>query len=166
AKRWDTTATDLKAENGMIVTTVGNKKARYGELTKGQQLLMSISDDVPVIAAKDWKVAGTSVPKVDERAFITGKHFYVSDMKLPGMLYGKVLRALSYGAKLVDADVTKAKNITGVVVVKDGNFIGVAAPDLPTARKALLAIEAKWDESTGQPSTNNIISYLVKNSSR
>ena len=38
-------------------------------LTKGQQLLMTISDNVPVIAAKDWKVAGKSVPKVDERRF-------------------------------------------------------------------------------------------------
>ena len=134
-------------------------------LTKGQQLLMTISDNVPVIAAKDWKVAGKSVPKVDERIFITGKHFYVSDMKLPGMLYGKVLRPPSYGAKLIDADVTKAKNIPGVIVVKDGDFVGVAAPDIATARKALLAIDAKWDENKDQPSNKNIFDYLVKNTS-
>ncbi len=165
AKKWNTTANDLKIENGTIVNAAGDKKAGYGELTKGQQMLMSISDNVPVIAAKDWKVAGTSVRKVNEQAFITGKHFYVSDMKLPGMLYGKILRAPSYGAKLVDADVTKAKNIPGVVVVKDANFIGVAAPDLSTARRALLAIDAKWDEKTGQPSNKNIFDYLVKNAS-
>ena len=69
-------------------------------LTKGQQLLMPISDKVQLIAAKDWKVAGKTVPRINERSFITGKHVYVSDMKLPGMLYGKVLRAPSYGAKL------------------------------------------------------------------
>lgn len=165
AKKWNTTTTDLKAENGMIVNVAANKKAGYGELTKGQQLLMSISDNVAVIAAKDWKVAGKSVPKIDGRAFITGKHFYVSDMKLPGMLCGKVLRAPSYGAKLVEADVTKAKNIPGVIVVRDGDFVGVAAPDLPTARKALQAIDAKWDESKGQPSNATIFDYLVKNTS-
>jgi len=126
---------------------------------------MPIPDDVPVIAAKDWKVAGKSVPKVDERAFITGKHFYVSDLKLPGMLYGKVLRTPSYGAKLLEADVTKAKNIPGVIVVKDGNFIGVAASDILTARKALQAIDAKWAESKAQPSNANIFDYLVKNAS-
>ena len=124
---------------------------------------MTISDNVPVIAAKDWKVAGKTVPKVDERDFITGKHIYVSDMKLPGMLYGKVLRAPSYGAKLIEADVTKAKNIPGVIVVKDGDFIGVAAPDIRTARKALQAIDAKWEESKDQPSNANIFDYLVKN---
>jgi len=165
AKKWNTSATDLKAENGMIINSAGNKKAGYGELTKGQQLLMPVSDDVPTIPAKDWKVAGTSVPKVNERSFITGKHFYVSDMKREGMLYGKVLRPPSYGAKLVNADVTKAADIPGVVVVKDGNFIGVAAPDLPTSRKAILAIEAKWEEKTGQPSNKNIFDYLVKNAS-
>ena len=163
AKKWNISTTDLRAENGMIVNTAADRKAGYGELTKGQQLMMSISDNVPVIAAKDWKVAGKSVRKINERDFITGKHFYVSDMKLSGMLYGKVLRAPSYGAKLLEADISKAKNIPGVIVVRDGNFIGVAAPDIPTARKALQAIDAKWDESKEQPSNKNIFDYLVKN---
>ena len=100
AKNWNTAAENLKAENGMIVNTAANKKIGYGELTKGQQLLMPISDKFKMIAPKDWKVAGKSVPRINERSFITGKHEYVSDMKLPGMLYGKVLRAPSYGAKL------------------------------------------------------------------
>ena len=86
-------------------------------------------------------------------------------MKLPGMLYGKVLRAPSYGAKLLEADITKASNIPGVIVVKDGNFIGVAAPDVRTAGKALQAIDAKWEESKDQPSNENIFDYLVKNAS-
>jgi isoquinoline 1-oxidoreductase len=71
-------------------------------------------------------VAGKTVPRINERSFITGKHIYVSDMKLPGMLYGKVLRAPSYGARLLEADITKANNMPGVVAVKDGNFVGVA----------------------------------------
>lgn len=165
AKNWNTPATNLKAENGMIVNAAANKKIGYGKLTKGQQLLMPISDKVQVNAAKDWKLAGKTVPRINERTFITGKHLYVSDMKLPGMLYGKVLRAPSYGAKLLEADITKASNIPGVIVVKDGNFIGVAAPDTRTAVKALQAIDAKWDESKGQPSNENIFDYLVKNAS-
>jgi nicotinate dehydrogenase subunit B len=165
AKTWNITTKDLSVENGMVVNNAGNKKIGYGDLTKGQKLLMPISSEVHVIAASDWKVAGKTVPKVNGQSFITGKHFYVSDMKLPGMLYGKILRAPSYGAKLVDADVTKARAIPGVIVVQDGNFIGVAAPDIKTAGKALQAINAKWDESPGQPSSQNIFDYLVKKSS-
>ena len=149
----------------MILDNAANKKIGYGELTKGQQLLMPISDKVQLIAAKDWKVAGKTVPRINERTFITGKHVYVSDMKLPGMLYGKVLRAPSYGAKLLEADITKASSIPGVIVVKDGNFVGVAAPDVRTAGKALQAIDAKWEEKKEQPSNKNIFDYLVKNAS-
>ena len=127
--------------------------------------MMTISDSVQVIGAKDWKVAGKSVPKVDQRIFIAGKHTYVSDMKLPGMLYGKVLRAPSYGSKLIDADLTTAKNIPGVIAVKDGDFIGVAAPDMKTAVKALQCINAKWEEKKEHPSNLNIFDYLLKNPS-
>ena len=165
AKNWNIPASNLKAENGMIVNNTNNKKIGYGELTKGQQLLIPISDKVQLIAAKDWKVAGKTVPRINERTFITGKHVYVSDMKLPGMLYGKVLRAPSYGAKLLEADITKASNIPGVIVVKDGNFVGVAAPDSKTAGKALQAIDAKWEEKKEQPSNKNIFDYLVQHAS-
>lgn len=165
AKKWNVAATNLHAENGTIINTATKEKAGYGELTKGKQLVMTISDNVPVIAAKDWKVAGKSVPKVDEMDFISGKHKYVSDMKLPGMLYGKVLRPPSYGAKLIEADLSKAKNIPGVIVVKDGDFVGVAAPDIRTATSALLAIDAKWEERNDHPSNENIFEYLLKNTS-
>jgi hypothetical protein len=47
--------------------------------------------------------------------------------------------------------------------VKDGDFVGVAAADINTARKALLAIDAKWDEKKDHPSHTNIFDYLVKN---
>ena len=163
AKTWNTQAAGLIAENGMIWHKAANKKVGYGELTKGRQMLMPIADKVELIAAKDWKVAGKTVPRINERSFITGKHIYVSDMKLPGMLYGKVLRAPSYGAKLLEADITKAGNIPGVVVVKDGNFVGVAAPDIKTAGKALQLITAKWEEKKEAPSNENIFDYLVKN---
>ncbi|HEX5154201.1 MAG TPA: molybdopterin cofactor-binding domain-containing protein [Parafilimonas sp.] len=166
AKKWDTPPTKLLAENGMIINTATKEKINYGTLTKGKQLLMKIADNVPVIAAKDWKVAGKSAPKIDQKDFISGRHQYVSDMKLKGMLYGKVLRPPSYGAKLMEADLSKAKRIPGVIAVKDGDFVGVAAPDSRTATSALLAIDAKWEERKDHPSNANIFDYLVQNASQ
>jgi isoquinoline 1-oxidoreductase len=163
AKKWNTSTTGLKTENGIVLNTATNEKINYGALTKGEKLMITISDNVPVIAANDWKVAGKSLPKTDQRNFITGKHVYVSDMKLPGMLYGKVVRAPSYGAKLIDADLAQVKNIPGVIVVKDGDFIGVAAPDVTTATKALQSINVKWEEKKQHPSNSNIFDYLLKN---
>lgn len=165
AKEWNTTTGQLKAENGFILHPGNNKKIGYGELTKGKPMQMQVPDEVKLIAAKDWKIAGRSVPRVNDRSFITGKHQYVSDMKLPGMLYGKILRPPSYKAKLLEANLSKAGNMPGVVVVKDGDFIGVAAPDSMTAEKALLAIDAKWDEKSGQPSHENIFDWLKNKAS-
>ena len=165
AKNWNTSRSDLKAAAGMIVHNNTNKKVSYGELTKGRQLTMPVSDTIELIAPRNWRVAGKTVPRVNGLNFITGKHKYVSDMKLPGMLYGKVLRPPSYGAKLLEADITKAGSMSGVIVGKDGNFVGVAAPDILTAEKALGAIDAKWDEQKGQPSNENVFEYLLKNAS-
>ena len=162
AKKWNIQTTNVKAENCAIVNVATNEKIGYGELTKGQQLMMTISDNVTVIPAKDWKVAGKSLPKIDQRKYISGKHMYVSDMKLPGMLYGKVLRPPSYGSKLIDVDLTQARKIPGVVVVFDGDFVGVAAPDVSTATNALQTINAKWQEQKDQPSNSNIFQYLVQ----
>jgi isoquinoline 1-oxidoreductase len=78
------------------------------------------------------------------------------------MLYGKVLRAPSYGATLVSADLSEAKKIKDVIVVQDGEFIGVAAPRRATATEALKAIKAEW-KTTSQPSRPEIFEYLKKN---
>ena len=77
---------------------------------------------------------------------VSGKHKFVSDLKLPDMLYGRVLRGPAQGAKLVSVDSTAAAKLPGVVVVHDGDFVGVAAPDEGTAEKALASISAKWSE--------------------
>jgi isoquinoline 1-oxidoreductase len=162
AKKWDVQTTGLVAENGMVVNPEMKLKMGYGELTKGQQLLQTISDNVTVIAAKDWKIAGKTVPKVGGPAYISGKHRYVSDMTVPGMLYGKVLRAPSYRAKLTSAEVSKARAMAGVTVVRDGDFIGVVATDVVVAGKALQLIDANWNEEKDQPSSADIFDYLVK----
>jgi len=63
AKKWNTQATTLHAENGLIINTATKEKIGYGELTKGKQLVMTISDDVPVIAAKTGRWPARQCPK-------------------------------------------------------------------------------------------------------
>lgn len=160
---WKTDRGSLHLDNGFVVDRSGGKSVNIGDLTKGEVFVKPVNDNVKVTPIEEWKIAGTSVPKVNGISFVTGKHKYTSDMKIEGMLYGKVLRAPSYGAKLVSADITKAKQVAGVTVVKEGDFIGVAAPDRKTAEKAIKAIDAKW-EKTPQPSRDNIFDYIKKNS--
>jgi nicotinate dehydrogenase subunit B len=169
AKQWNRDAKDLLAADGKITErlTLSNCVVRtidYAALVKGQQLTQTIPAEDPLAPASDWKIAGTTVLKVDGRDFVTGKHRYPSDQKLSGMLHGKILRPPSFGAMLVSVDPPPAHLMNGVTFVHDGDFVGVAAADQQSAARAIAAIHAEWKE---QPQISNfeLFDYLKKNSS-
>src|SRR5690606_14501965 len=103
---------------------------------------------------------GTSVPKANAVSFVTGTHRYVSDMKLPNMMYGKVLRPPSYGAKLKSVDLSRARTVPDVVAVHDGDFVAVCRPN-PIAAERALTLEQAEKEHKPQPSRDVIFDYLV-----
>ncbi len=161
AAQWQTDRSRLVASDGKV-TDPGNKRSvEYAALTKGQQLTQTVTAETPLIPAASWKVAGQSALKVDGRDFVTGKHRYPSDQKLPDMLYGKVLRPPSFGATLLSVDAQKAEQM-GATVVHDGNFVGVAAASTELAAGAVAAIHAEW-KSEPQPSSKELFDYLRKN---
>ena len=77
------------------------------------------------------------------------------------MWYGKILRPPSFGATLLSVDSKKAEEM-GAVVVRDGNFIGVAAPSSGLSAAAIASIHAEW-KSEPQPSSKELFDYLKKN---
>lgn len=164
AKHWKTDDKLLQVAEGKITDPITKKVIGYGQLTQGKQMLLPISDEVTLTPTSQWHLAGTSVPKVNGRSFVTGKHQFVSDMKLPDMLYGKILRPPAYEAKLTSVNLSKTKEIPGVIVVRDGDFVGVAAPNPRMAAKALASIEAQW-ETTSHPSRKEIFEYFKQNPS-
>lgn len=161
AKEWKTPRTDLHLEKGEVKNRKTNQSVNIGRLTRGKEIVSEINEDVVVTPVEKWSVSGTPVSKVNGESFVTGEHKFVSDIKLPGMLYGKILRPPAYGAVLASADLSAAKEMKGVVVVHDGNFIGVAAPDSYTASRALAAIKATWKE-TPQPGRDELFEHLKK----
>lgn len=162
AVQWQVDDTRLVAVDGRITDTATKKSVEYAALVKGQQLTQSLPAVDPLAPAAEWAVAGQSLPKVDGRDFVTGKHQYPSDQKIADMLYGKIVRPGSFGATLVSVDTLAAEQIPGVTVVHDGNFVGVAAPSEATARAAAAAIRAEW-RSDPQPSSKELFEYLKRN---
>lgn len=161
ATTWKTSAASLKVKDGKVIHSNG-KTFTYSELTKGKKILKPVNDKVTLTPPDQWKVAGQSIAKINGRDFITGKHKYTSDLKFPGMMYGKILRAPAYGATLISADTSRAKSIPGITVVEDKDFVGVIGPDSQTAESALWEIKAQW-KTTPQPSRNTIFSYFKEN---
>jgi nicotinate dehydrogenase subunit B len=162
AERWKADRASITVSNGKVVA--GQQSIDFGELTKGKKLTKTISGDVQTTPASQWKIAGKPVHKVQGELCVTGKHKYASDMKLPGMLYGKVLRPPSFASTLASVDTHDAEAVAGVKIVRDGEFVGAAGPDHETAAKAVDAIKVEW-KTTPQPSAAELYDYLRKNPS-
>jgi len=162
AAQWQVDRKRLIAADGKITDSESRRSVEYAALVRGKQLTETLPTEDPLIPAAQWTVAGQPLPKVDGRDFVTGKHRYPSDQKLPEMLYGKVLRPSSFGANLSSLNTQDAEKIPGVVVVHDGNFIGVAASSTEIASLALAAIRAEW-KSQPQISNKELFDYLKKN---
>jgi CO/xanthine dehydrogenase Mo-binding subunit len=154
----------LVTADGKVTDPETQRTIEYVELVKGRKLAQAIPAVDPLTPAAQWTVMGKSLPKVDGRDFVTGKHRYASDIARPGMLHGKVLRPPSFGAVLVSVDTREAGAISGVTVVQDGTFVGVAAPSVELASRALGALRAEW-KSIPQPSQRELFDYLKKNPS-
>ncbi len=126
-----------------------NVSITYWQLVEGQSLARDADGRGKPKAAKDHKVVGTSVPRVDIPAKVTGGAAFVQDLRLPGMLHGRVVRPPSYDAKLTSVDEAAAKAMPGVVqVVRDGSFLAVIAEREEQAIRASdkLRESAKWSE--------------------
>jgi len=153
----------LEVRGGAV--TCAGQTYTYAELARSPELAAAYKDALPagaqVTAAKDWQVLGTPQVRLLAREMVTGSHRFPSDMVRPGMLYGRVLRAPSYGAALLSADLSAAQKMPGVKVVRDGGFLGCAAPTAFAARKALEAISATAQWKTAEhPSSDNVFEYL------
>jgi isoquinoline 1-oxidoreductase len=136
----------------------------FGQLTKGKKLMKVVSTQAHAVPVPQWVVAGTSVPKVDGRAFVTGAHVYASDIKRPDMVFGKILRPPAYRATLVAVQTDRAAAMPGVTVVREGDFVGVTAPTEAAAAQALAALQAEW-RTVAQPADAELYEHLKKHAS-
>jgi isoquinoline 1-oxidoreductase len=146
AKTWNVPKEHLQAKDGFVANGDVKHRLGYGDLAAKIDWAGLVGNADLSTAPPRWEVAGKDLPKINAAEMVTGKHKFVSDLKLPDMLYGRVLRGPAQGAKLVSVDSVAAAKLPGVVVVHDGDFVGVAAPDERTAEKALASIDAKWSE--------------------
>jgi len=161
AKEWDVAPEGLVAADAEVTDPASGRSLRYAELARGKTLAHDLPADDPITPAAEWNIAGKALPKVDGRSFVTGKHQYTPDLRPGGLLYGKILRPPSFGATLTSYDDSATKAMLGVFVVRDGDFVGVAAPSEHQAQNALNSIHAQWKE-VGQISDAELFTFLKK----
>lgn len=161
AARWQIERASLDAKEGRIVARDGRSLA-YGELTAGQKLAGVVAAEPAVTPTAQWTLRGKPIKKVNARAMVTGEHQFTPDMTRPGMLFGRVVRPPSFGATLVSVDDSRARAMGGVTVVRDGEFIGIVAPDERSSHRAAAAVAAEWRAREGQPNSETVYEHLKK----
>ena len=165
AKKWQVQASTVEVRDGTITHDSSKRALTYVEAVKdrdlAEQLGKAAPKDVATTPVSQWKTLGTEAKAPAARDKVLGKHQYPSDIKRPGMLYGRVLRSPKYRAKLVSVDLAPANEMEGVVAVQDGEFVGVAAPTAFAAKQAIEAVAktAKWAEEA-TPSSSELYAYL------
>jgi nicotinate dehydrogenase subunit B len=120
--------------------------------------LVVLDTEPALVAPLARQLVGRSGHDAGRVDAVTGRRRFVSDLDRPGMVHGAVLRPAVPGATLRSADCSRAAVIDGVTVVVEGSFVGVVADDPTTARRAVDAVDAEWDEPA--PIEGDLAVYL------
>ncbi len=170
----------LTVDDG-VISVIGNpaKKVSYGDLIGGKRFDVRITATgtgwdlkvAPEVKAKDpknYKIVGTSVPRVDLPGKFTGEFTYSQDVRVIGMLHGRPVRPPVAHAKPTKVDDSAARKISGVVkIVQEGSFVGVVAETEWSAVQAAKALKITWSAPvTAFPSgPEEVFEYLRKTKS-
>ncbi|MDU6139670.1 xanthine dehydrogenase family protein molybdopterin-binding subunit, partial [Bradyrhizobium sp.] len=143
---------DLAVEDG-LVRGANNRALSYGELIGDETIRLALADDVAVKPVDNYQVVGRSVPRVDLPAKATGELTYVHDVRVPGMLHGRVVRppyagidaGPFIGTSLIGVDKDSVRDVPGLVdVVVIGDFVGVVAEREEHAILAAERLQVSW----------------------
>ena len=161
AKRLNAKPEELSIENGVVTSPTG--QVTFGQLIGGKTFDLKVDHTKPPPwkDAKAYKHVGTSVARLDIPDKVTGRFTYMHDVRVPGMLHGRVVRPPAIGAELETVDEASIKAIPGIVkVVREGNFLGVVAQSEWSAIRAARELKATWSEWKGLPEQAKLYEYV------
>jgi len=154
----------LVTENGVVFDK--NRpmfRVTYGELTAGKIIERHLKDLPPLKPASEYTVSGKPYLRRDSLEKVTGQAQYTADVRLPGMVYARILRPPAHGARRRRVDTSAAERMTDVQVVRDGDLIAVLHPHPDGAAKALDSIEADFELPKTGVNDETVFDHLLKN---
>jgi len=150
ARRFGVRTEELQVSNGTIASPDG-RRATFWEIASADPDLLS--GEITAAAApknpSEYSIVGQSVNRIDLPGKLTGSPAFVQDLRLPGMVFARVVRPPRYGAKLVSYDEAAVRSLPGVIaIVRDGNFLAVAAAreEQAIVTRNALASGARWSD--------------------
>lgn len=148
AQIWGVKPETCYAHIGSVIHTPSERQLNYGDLVGvATTLPIPRENEVALKEAKDFDLIGTSVKRVDEPDFVTGRAIYGSDVSVPDMLVAVVARCPVFGGSAADFDPAPVRAVAGVRdVVQIGSGVAVVAEHTWAALKGREALDITWDE--------------------
>jgi nicotinate dehydrogenase subunit B len=142
---------ELAVADGVIrVKRDASKSVTYGQLAGGKKFSATLSKSAKRKDPREWTVLGKPVGRPDMADMVTGRFEYVHNVRVPGMLHGRVVRPPEVGSTLVRVDEDSVKGMAGLVkVVVRKNFVGVVAEKPWQALQAAAKLKVEWTAGTG-----------------
>lgn len=166
ATRLSEPADQLAIADG-VITGKSGRHVTYGELVGSKHFDRSVSPTAKRRSPSQWTVMGKPVPSLDRTALMTGQFEFVHNVRVPGMLHGRVVRPPEVGATVAGVDETSVRSIPGVVkVVVRKNFVGVVAEKQWQAIQAARQLKVNWKSGSGLPAQSTFFDTVRKLPSR
>ena len=147
AARGNTPAAEFDTVDGEVRLKSGGAGIRFGQLVGDKRLDVNVDPKAKLRDPASYTVVGKSIARPDIPGKVTGRHVYVHDLKVDGMLHGRVVRPPAVGAKLLAVDEASVKAIPGARVVRINDFVGVVAASEWDAMAAAKSLKARWSDS-------------------
>ena len=138
-------------------------RVTYGELTAGRIIERHLAELPPLKPASAYTTSGRPFLRRDAIDKVLGKARFAGDIRLPGMLYARILRPPAHGAKLRRVDTAAAEAMKEIRVIRDGDLIAVLHPHMDGAARALSRIQADWDLPKTGIDDRTIFDHLLAN---
>jgi nicotinate dehydrogenase subunit B len=151
----------LEVNEGVVyVKNDISKKISYAELTKGQKIIQTLKDKPAIKKAKDFKIIGKPIIRLDAEAKVTGKAKYTGDIKLPGMVYASIVRPTVFGSKKISVDASKLVDFEGAKLIEDGNLVAVVHSNSEIAYAAAQQVKVNWESPELKVDQDTIFKHL------
>lgn len=152
--------TDLTIVDGQVRPLAGGEGFDIGKLVGDRRFSLKVDPKAPLKDPTRYALVGKPLSRPDVPEKCTGKHVYVQDFTMPGMLHGRVIRPPAIGAKLLSIDESSVRPIPDVRVVRIENFLGVVAPDEWAAVRAARELKATWSPWQGLPGNDGLDRFI------
>ena len=162
AEKFEVPAHQLSVKNGVIyLSAEPQRRVTFGELSKGARIAQAVDSKAVLHDAAEFQTMGRSPRRLDALEKVTGAAKYAADIRLPGMLYARILRPSAHGATLLQLDTAGVGQLPGITLVNRDGLIAVLHADPEAAENALARIKANWQAPAATLSPDTIFDHLV-----